>query len=158
MAAGEAPGGSEDGVDFGVAALWGVMEKRELTRARLLAHRHRVGRSRVTVVRDPLVVLGREHRVVDDEVGPRTEAHHAVTHAGQLLPVAHRDLGGQRRGPGDELVLEQDVGERRGIGDVHHRSAVDGQPVGGGDVGMVEARAGHLDVGDLELGRVRQLA
>ena len=76
----------------------------------------------------------------------------------ELLPVLRGQLGARRRRPRDELVLEQDVGERRGVGDVDDRRAVGGQPVRRGDVRVVEPRARDLHVGDRELRRVGQLA
>ena len=101
-------------------------------------------RARVAAVRDALVLLGRELRVVDDQVRALAQPHHAVAHARELLPVLRRQLGARRRRPRDELVLEQDVGERRGVGDVDDRRAVDGQPVGDRDPRVVEPRARDL--------------
>ena len=117
-----------------------------------------VAGARVPVVRNAPVVVGGEHRVVDDQVGPLAEANHALAHLGQLLLVPGRQLRAWRRRPLDELVLEQDVGEGRGVRDVDDRRAVSRQPIGRGDVRMIEPRAGDLHVGDLELGRVGQLA
>jgi hypothetical protein len=67
-------------------------------------------------------------------------------------------LGARRRRACDEAILEQDVRERRRVRDVDHRRAIDRQAIGGRDVRMVEARARHRDVRDLELRRVEQLA
>ena len=147
----------EDRVDLGVGAFGRVVEQRQARRARLAADLDRVARARVAVVRDALVVLGREHRVVDDQVRSLAQPYHALAHARELLPVLRGQLGARRRRPRDELVLEQDVGERRGVGDVDDRGAVHGQAVRRRDVRVVEPRARDLDVGDRELGRVGQL-
>ena len=82
---------------------------------------------RVAEVRDALVVLGREHRVVDHEVGALAQAHDALAHARELLHVGGGQLGARAGRLRDELVLEQDVGERRRVGDVDDARAVDGR-------------------------------
>ena len=125
---------------------------------RLAADVDRVAGARMAVVGNSPVVVGGEHRVVDDQVGPLAEANHTLAHLGQLLPVLGRQLRAWRRRPLDKLVLEQDVAEGRRVRDVDDRRAVGGQPISRGDVRVVEARAGDLHVGDLELGRVGQLA
>ena len=77
---------------------------------------------RVAPVRLGGVLLGRELGVVDDEVRAFAQAHHAVAHRAQLGRV----LGLQRiAGLGrlaDELLLDEDVAERRGVGHVADRA------------------------------------
>ena len=101
--------------------------------------------------------VAREHRVEDDEIGAAAEIDDATPQGGEPLGVLRRRLPqrGRRR---DELAVEQDVAERRGVGDVGDRGAVGFDAVGDRRIRMIERRAGHAYAADLELRALVELA
>ena len=80
----------EDRVDLRVGALGRVVKQRQARRARFAADLDGVAGTRMSVVRDALVVLGREHRVVDDEVRSLAQPHDALAHLRQLSACPSR--------------------------------------------------------------------